>query len=537
MFRLKRGGGALNRKTTCLIFLLLGAFILPGYNKAYTSAGKHLHWASDPVVSINSSSYTSSFASVAGLSDISEEEWQKHIIGIGMQWGVYSGSSRNISWGQPTTAACTSNSDQTNVVGTYSANATNLGAINYRFIVSTGRLVEADICINDVQQNWALSDSLSAGQFDMRRTLMHEFGHFFGLEHSASSEPASVMAPVIGGMAYPSLTTEDQRYMRDIYGIRSRSATIRRYNPAGSNWLAAYSVKGARTNLPITATITDDNYVVAAVVNTDRKSVTFYSTQLPVNSSSSWLSKTYNYPTEFPVAISATVAGAVAFASIVRPSSSFSTCDSVQILVGNAHMNTVPLAYVDKGVCTKTGTALARDPSSNRMLLAYTASPFVSSPRVPGGIYIRPSALLFGFDSSKEVYTGLVSGYPPVLACDSLGGCVVSAIETAWHKKTPGFRRFSVDSSGDITMGSYSGWYNWVENSEQVGTVNVSGKRAYTALGIKDADSTRSYFYLHSAPSWLGPWSPWSYTGEYSDSGVPLVHRPEFNELHRIKLD
>jgi len=62
--------------------------------------------------------------------------------------------------------------------------ATELARTILIYRVQSGRMVEADIAVNLGGFDFATSESCDAGRYDLWKTLTHELGHFFGLDHS-----------------------------------------------------------------------------------------------------------------------------------------------------------------------------------------------------------------------------------------------------------------------------------------------------------------------------------------------------------------
>ncbi|MFT4156829.1 MAG: matrixin family metalloprotease [Microbacterium sp.] len=98
-----------------------------------------------------------------------------------------------------------------NITGTYLA-----WTCTYSALWSIG---EADIKFDNSNRTWNTAATGCSGRYDLRGVATHEFGHFFGLKHSAQSA-GQVMAPTTGtcNMANRQLGRGDQEGLRQIYG-------------------------------------------------------------------------------------------------------------------------------------------------------------------------------------------------------------------------------------------------------------------------------------------------------------------------------
>lgn len=85
--------------------------------------------------------------------------------------------------------------------------------------VGIGSISEADIKFDNSNRTWNTSTTGCSGRYDLRGVATHEFGHFFGLGHSAQTA-GQVMAPTTGtcNTANRQLGRGDQEGLRKIYG-------------------------------------------------------------------------------------------------------------------------------------------------------------------------------------------------------------------------------------------------------------------------------------------------------------------------------
>ncbi len=80
------------------------------------------------------------------------------------------------------------------------------------FDSTTGRLLDADIEMNDVSFAFSACDPATAGcvvQFDLQNTLTHELGHVIGLDHPKPSEPGAAEATMFSASSLGELSKRD----------------------------------------------------------------------------------------------------------------------------------------------------------------------------------------------------------------------------------------------------------------------------------------------------------------------------------------
>ncbi|MBK7860514.1 MAG: matrixin family metalloprotease [Archangiaceae bacterium] len=91
--------------------------------------------------------------------------------------------------------------------------STTLGLTTTLYFPNTGEIIDADMELNN---NVSWSNTQSASTFDYESVVLHEAGHFAGLDHTTNVS-ASVMFPTVSmGVAKRTLTTTD---VNDICGV------------------------------------------------------------------------------------------------------------------------------------------------------------------------------------------------------------------------------------------------------------------------------------------------------------------------------
>jgi len=80
---------------------------------------------------------------------------------------------------------------------------------------TTGDILEVD-CVFDDAFTWSTATPTPSGQTDIESVMLHEFGHFLGLDHST---PPAIMQPSIPPATQRrALTSDDQQGAQAIYG-------------------------------------------------------------------------------------------------------------------------------------------------------------------------------------------------------------------------------------------------------------------------------------------------------------------------------
>ena len=81
------------------------------------------------------------------------------------------------------------------------------------FSRETGAIGDADVLLDDAHHDFCVSPACGPGQYDVRETLTHEFGHVLGLDHS------TVAASTMYANADAGETLKDTLDADDIAGV------------------------------------------------------------------------------------------------------------------------------------------------------------------------------------------------------------------------------------------------------------------------------------------------------------------------------
>jgi hypothetical protein len=119
---------------------------------------------------------------------------------------------------------------------------TTLAETSYWYYYPSGNIYEADCVFND-NKKWSTAATTPPDCFDLETVMLHEFGHFLSLGHSA---PPAVMQPTTpAGTQRRALTADDIAGIKAIYGAVAGGPTLNQAldNPnlsftlgGGGNW-------------------------------------------------------------------------------------------------------------------------------------------------------------------------------------------------------------------------------------------------------------------------------------------------------------
>jgi hypothetical protein len=151
-----------------------------------------------------------------------------------------------------TTTNTAPNQDGVNCISWSSAfdeGDTTLAETTYWYYLPSGNIYECDCVFND-KHTWSTAATTPGGQFDLQSVMLHEFGHFLSLDHSAVS--AAVMWPTIAaGVQKRTLNADDIAGIIAIYGAQGGGPTL---NQALDNARLNFSLGGDVNWFPETAT-------------------------------------------------------------------------------------------------------------------------------------------------------------------------------------------------------------------------------------------------------------------------------------------
>jgi hypothetical protein len=107
------------------------------------------------------------------------------------------------------------------------ADAETLAVTTYTFKKSSGEITDADIVINGTGPCLTFDEAVPEVCFDARAVLLHEVGHFLGLDHARHAS-GSIMYPTLlpGDESKRALATSDIEDLRTMYAGGSATANI-----------------------------------------------------------------------------------------------------------------------------------------------------------------------------------------------------------------------------------------------------------------------------------------------------------------------
>jgi hypothetical protein len=214
----------------CLSALLLVATAPAArpYTQQFTTSSVPIRWAANTVTVYLAASVNAPPANIKAGSDV--EGAARRAL---RRWSDAANINFDVRTNGPDLVS-TSN-DGFNVISVSAANSSFVPAVNpgrtrVSFDPATGAIGEADVAINP---NLPFSTDGTHGTYDLESTLIHEIGHFIGLDHSglvgSSMQPRQAQNFSSGGFnltqtTVRTLSMDDVAGVRSIYGQRAARA-------------------------------------------------------------------------------------------------------------------------------------------------------------------------------------------------------------------------------------------------------------------------------------------------------------------------
>jgi hypothetical protein len=215
------------RFLTIIILIVLAAVPLGAYLKLGSRVGSRtvtLRWRQFPV---------RYFVTDRGVDSVSAQQFQTAISRAFGKWDDVATAELSSQFAGFTQQSPEDSDDQS-VLGFLNRPDQNrtLAATSFFIDTSDGRILESDIFFNSTFA-WSVSESGTAGRFDIESIAVHEIGHLLGLSHSALGETElisggrrviaaeTVMFPIAfsaGNTSDRELKADDIAGLSDIYG-------------------------------------------------------------------------------------------------------------------------------------------------------------------------------------------------------------------------------------------------------------------------------------------------------------------------------
>ena len=215
------------RFLTIIILIVLAAVPLGAYLKLGSRVGSRtvtLRWRQFPV---------RYFVTDRGVDGVSAQQFQTAISRAFGKWDDVATAELSTQFAGFTQQSPADSDDQS-VLGFLNRPDQNrtLAATSFFIDTTDGRILESDIFFNSTFA-WSVSESGTAGRFDIESIAVHEIGHLLGLSHSALGETElisggrrviaaeTVMFPIAfsaGNVSDRELKADDIAGLSDIYG-------------------------------------------------------------------------------------------------------------------------------------------------------------------------------------------------------------------------------------------------------------------------------------------------------------------------------
>jgi hypothetical protein len=92
-----------------------------------------------------------------------------------------------------------------------------LALTSVTYDINTGRIVDADIEFNSQSYRYTTTEAAVLVQIDLMNTMVHELGHFLGLDHSAEAEATMFASAPIGETQKRTLSADDEAGLCAVY--------------------------------------------------------------------------------------------------------------------------------------------------------------------------------------------------------------------------------------------------------------------------------------------------------------------------------
>lgn len=457
------------------------------------------------------------------------------------EWKVRSGADFDYNVFTTTNASCRTSGDNYNVVGVSSSSASatcgSASALACHIARNNvwGNRIEDDICVVGNAATWeVVQEQIASGNKDLIGVLVHEVGHFLGMEHT--SYPSVMKSNAFFSSAGRHLYGNDIEGVRDLFG-----GGVQVFERSWRTWYGTSETIGSATSFGGTTSWqrpaagiggssahSTNRYVVSNMLNTAGTLQYFNRASYPISGSWSSPSVSTNSWTTAGLASNDGVGSSAKWVAF-WPSKQYDIDDTCEFK-GGMSTNAFQTSYTAvtiSGACSQLPPAIAWDPNSSRFVMVWKA--MTGDYYNTGKIYATTSTNGTSWTTPQSL--GVHTLDAPSIACHSTLGCMIGYVRGSSEYPTVVTRKITVSSgTGSITNGSWTEGLSGVQHMAAIGPYNLPDGAGNQFLTLSQLPSgtqrAQGSGYLWSTTDDANPVShSWSYEGIFLEHPAAYAGR------------